>query len=40
MPTPKEVFEMSYCCPYDPDELDKEVVEEFKSVFLETRGAR
>ena len=40
MPTPKEVFEMSYCCPYDPDELDKEVVEEFKSVFLETRGAQ
>ena len=33
-------FETSYCCPYDPDELDKEVVEEFKSVFLETRDAQ
>ena len=33
-------FEMSYCCPYDPDQLDKEVVEEFKSVFLETRDAQ
>ncbi|RKU13798.1 transcriptional regulator, partial [Candidatus Poribacteria bacterium] len=33
-------FETAYCCPYDPDELDKEVVEEFKSVFLETRDAQ
>ena len=33
-------FETSYCCPYDPNELDKEVVEEFKSVFLETRDAQ
>lgn len=33
-------FETSYCCPYDPDELDKAVVEEFKSVFLETRNAQ
>ena len=31
---------MSYCCPYDPDELDKGVVEEFKKAFLETRGAQ
>lgn len=33
-------FETSYCCPYDPNELDKEVVEEFKSVFLEARDAQ
>ena len=33
-------FETSYCRPYDPNELDKEVVEEFKSVFLETRDAQ
>ncbi|MXV77305.1 hypothetical protein F4001_03040 [Candidatus Poribacteria bacterium] len=33
-------FESSYCCPYDPDALDKEVVEEFKSVFLEARNAQ
>ena len=24
-------FEMSYCCPYDPDELDEDIVEEFKA---------
>ena len=33
-------FETSDCCPYNPDELDKDVVEEFKSVFLETRDAQ
>ncbi len=33
-------FETAYCCPYNADELDKEVVEEFKSVFLETRDAQ
>ena len=52
MPTPKEVFdhplqysgivdfETSYCCPYDPDELDKEVVEEFKKIYLEEKDAQ
>ncbi len=33
-------FEMSYCCPYNPDELDKEIVEKFKQTFLEARGAQ
>ena len=33
-------FEMSYCAPYNEAELDKDVVEEFKSAFLETRGAQ
>ena len=33
-------FETSYCCPYNPDELDNGVVEEFKNAFLETRGAQ
>lgn len=33
-------FENSYCCPYDPNELDKGVVEEFKKAFLEERGAQ
>ena len=33
-------FEASYCCPYDPDELDKNVVEEFKKAYLETRDAQ
>ena len=33
-------FENSYCCPYDPDELDEGVVKEFKKAFLETRGAQ
>ena len=33
-------FETSYCCPYDPNELDNEVVEEFKNAFLEARGAQ
>ncbi len=33
-------FEISYCCPYNPDELDKGVVEVFKEAFLETRGAQ
>ena len=31
-------FENSYCCPYDPDELDKGVVEEFKKAFLKREG--
>ena len=30
-------FELSYCCPYDPTELDKGVVEEFQKCFLESR---
>ena len=33
-------FETSYCCPYDPDELDMDVVEEFKDAFLTGRGAQ
>ena len=33
-------FEASYCCPYDPDELDKKVVEEFKKVYLEDKDAQ
>ncbi len=33
-------FEVSYCCPYDPDELDKKVVEEFKKVYLEDKDAQ
>ena len=33
-------FEVSYCCPYDPDELDMDVVEEFKDAFLVDRGAQ
>lgn len=33
-------FETSYCCPYNPDELDKKVVEEFKKVYLEERDAQ
>ncbi len=33
-------FEASYCCPYDPDELDIKVVEEFKKVYLEERDAQ
>jgi predicted HTH transcriptional regulator len=33
-------FEMSYCAPYNEAELDKDVIEEFKSAFLETRGAQ
>ena len=51
MPTPKEVlklrwdtgiidFEKSYCCPYDPGELDIKVVEEFKKVYLAERDAQ
>ena len=31
-------FEMSYCCPYNPNELDMGVVEVFKEAFLERRG--
>ena len=33
-------FELSYCCPYDADELDIGVVEEFKKAFLETRDSQ
>ncbi len=33
-------FELSYCCAYDADELDKGVVEEFKKAFLETRDSQ
>ena len=33
-------FELSRCCPYDPNELDKGVVDEFKKAFLEARGAQ
>ena len=33
-------FETSYCCPYDPDELDIKVVDEFKKVYLEERDAQ
>ena len=33
-------FEMSYCCPYDPEELEMGVVEEFKKAFLEERGSQ
>lgn len=33
-------FEMSPCCPYDPDELDEHVVAEFKKAFIEERDAR
>ena len=45
MPTPKEVkgiidFEKSPCCFSAPDELDKEVVDEFKREFLAIRGAQ
>ena len=33
-------FERSYCCPYNPNELDMEVVEAFKKAFLERRGVQ
>ncbi len=33
-------FEYSYCCPYDPNELDERVVEEFKKAFLESSDAQ
>ena len=33
-------FEVSYCCPYDLDELDENVVEEFKKSYLEARDAQ
>lgn len=33
-------FERRYCCPYNPDELDLGIVEEFKRAFLKTRGAQ
>ena len=32
-------FEMSTCSPYDPDELDIKVVEEFKKAYLEAADA-
>ena len=32
-------FETSYCCPYDSDELDIKVVEEFKKAYLEAADA-
>ena len=42
MPTPKWEkrtvdFEMRYCCPYDPNELDNSIADEFAKTFLETR---
>ena len=33
-------FELSYCCPYNPDELDEKVVEEFKKSYLEDKNAQ
>ena len=33
-------FEMSYCCDYDAEELDKGLVEEFKKIFIEEREAQ
>ncbi|MYA55471.1 hypothetical protein F4X88_04165 [Candidatus Poribacteria bacterium] len=33
-------FEQSYCCPYDPGELDIKVVEEFKKAYLADRDAQ
>ena len=33
-------FETRYCCSYDPDELDKNIVEEFKKTYLEARNAQ
>ena len=33
-------FELARCCPYDPNELDDGVVEEFKKAFLEARGSQ
>ena len=33
-------FEMSSCCPYNPNELDMGVVEVFKEAFLERRGVQ
>lgn len=32
-------FETSYCCPYDPDELDIKVVKEFEKAYLEAADA-
>ncbi|MEW6208833.1 MAG: RNA-binding domain-containing protein [Acidobacteriota bacterium] len=31
-------FENTYCCPYDPVDLDKEVLDEFRRVFLKDAG--
>jgi len=31
-------FEREYCCPYDPAEVDRDVVSEFKTVFLADAG--
>ena len=33
-------FEIRRCCPYNPDELDKGVVEEFKNAFIKMRRAQ
>ncbi len=33
-------FEKSYCCPYNPNELDMGVFEVFKEAFLQRRGAQ
>ncbi len=33
-------FEISYCCVYDPDELDNNVIAEVKKALIEDRGAR
>ena len=33
-------FEASYCCPYDPGELDIKVVDEFKKAYLAERDAQ
>ena len=32
-------FEKAICCPYDPDELDNDVVAEFKKVFIKEKGS-
>lgn len=32
-------FETRYCCPYDPDELDENVITEFKETFIKERDA-
>ena len=33
-------FEISYCCLYDPDELDNNIIAEVKKALIEDRGAR
>ena len=32
-------FETRYCCSYDPNELDKDVITEFKAAFIKERNA-